>query len=285
MRQEISTRTHVAVASLCLFLASLFLTAYSARNRAVATIGNSVVLALVSPVSHVAEMIRDGIGNVWGRYVYLVGASTDNERLAARVEELEGQLSVLKEFERENDRLRQLLNFSVEHGFRSIGASVIGSDPSGWIRGIVIDRGSAQGVQPGMAVVHSKGIVGQVVSVSSNSSRVLLVNDHSSGVDAVVQGSRARGVVEGAGERMCELKFITPETPVKVGDVAITSGMDRVFPKGLVVGTISDVNVQTGGLFQTVEVKPAVDFSRLEEVLVVLLSAEPAPTQPQKKGA
>ena len=93
------------------------------------------------------------------------------------------------------------------------------------------------------------------------------------------------GVVEGAGERMCELKFITRETPLKVGDVAITSGMDRVFPKGLVVGTVSEVNVQSGGLFQTVEVKPAVDFSRLEEVLVVLSSAEIAPPPPSKKGA
>jgi rod shape-determining protein MreC len=285
MRQEISTRTHVAVASLCLFLASLFLTAYSARNRAVATVGNSIVLALVSPVSQVVEMLRDGIGAVWGRYVYLVGASTENERLAAKLEELEGQLSVSKEFERENDRLRQLLNFSLEYGFRSMGASVIGADPSGWIRGIIIDRGSAHGVQLGMAVVHSKGIVGQVVSVSANSSRVLLVNDHSSGVDVVVQGSRARGVVEGAGDRMCELKFITRETPVKVGDIAITSGMDRVFPKGLVVGTVSEVNVQTGGLFQTVEVKPAVDFSRLEEVLVVLPSSEHGSPQPLKKGA
>ena len=92
-------------------------------------------------------------------------------------------------------------------------------------------------------------------------------------------------MIEGAGERLCELKFVTRETPVKVGDVAITSGMDRVFPKGLVVGTVSEVNVQTGGLFQTVEVRPAVDFSRLEEVLVILSPSDAAPLPPVKQGA
>lgn len=284
MRQEISTRTHVAVASLALFVGALFLTAYSSRNPSVAKVGNALVLELIAPVSRLAEMVRDGVGTVWNRYVHLVDTSAENERLVARVEELEGKLSALSEFERENARLRHMLSFSAENGFRSVAASVIGSDPSGWIRGIVIDRGSVHGVEPGMAVVHSKGIVGQVASVSSNASRVLLVNDHSSGVDVVVQGSRARGVVEGAGERVCELKFITKETQVKEGDLIITSGMDRVFPKGLMVGTIVDVDSQSGGLFQTVEVKPSVDFSRLEEVLIVFPQPAVGAQQPLKKG-
>ncbi len=284
MRQEISTRTHVAVASLALFVGALFLTAYSSRNPSVAKVGNALVLELIAPVSRLAEMVRNGVETVWGQYVHLVGTSAENELLVARVQELEGKLSALSEFERENARLRQMLSFSAENGLRSVAASVIGSDPSGWIRGIVIDRGSVHGVEPGMAVVHSKGIVGQVASVSSNASRVLLVNDHSSGVDVVVQGSRARGVVEGAGERVCELKFITKETPVKEGDLIITSGMDRVFPKGLIVGTIVDVDSQSGGLFQTVEVKPSVDFSRLEEVLIVFPQPAVGTQQPLKKG-
>jgi rod shape-determining protein MreC len=247
-------------------------------------VGNALVLELIAPVSRLAEMVRDGVGTVWNRYVHLVDTSAENERLVARVEELEGKLSALSEFERENARLRHMLSFSAENGFRSVAASVIGSDPSGWIRGIVIDRGSVHGVEPGMAVVHSKGIVGQVASVSSNASRVLLVNDHSSGVDVVVQGSRARGVVEGAGERVCELKFITKETQVKEGDLIITSGMDRVFPKGLMVGTIVDVDSQSGGLFQRVEVKPSVDFSRLEEVLIVFPQPTVGAQQLLKKG-
>lgn len=284
MRQEISTRTHVAVASLALFVGALFLTAYSSRNPSVAKVGNALVLELIAPVSRLAEMVRDGVGTVWDRYVHLVDTSAENELLVARVEELEGKLSALSEFERENARLRHMLSFSAENGFRSVAASVIGSDPSGWIRGIVIDRGSVHGVEPGMAVVHSKGIVGQVASVSSNASRVLLVNDHSSGVDVVVQGSRARGVVEGAGERVCELKFITKETQVKEGDLIITSGMDRVFPKGLMVGTIVDVDSQSGGLFQRVEVKPSVDFSRLEEVLIVFPQPTVGAQQLLKKG-
>jgi rod shape-determining protein MreC len=120
-----------------------------------------------------------------------------------------------------------------------------------------------------MAVVHPRGVVGQITSVSSSSARVLLVSDHSSGVDVLIQGSRVRGVLEGAGEKVCELKFVTKENLVKVGDVVVTSGMDQVFPKGLIVGTVSEVSSQTGTLFQTIEVRPAVNFARVEEVVVV----------------
>ncbi len=274
MRQEISERTHIALVSFGLFVASLFLTAYSARNPAVARVGHTIVLEVTAPFARTANAIAQGVQSVWGRYLYLVSTAQQNESLSRRVSELESRLGMLSEFESENERLRQALSFASERQLRGVAAAVIGADSSGWIRGLVIDRGSSHGVRPGMAVIHPRGIVGQITSVASNSARVLLVNDHSSGVDVLVQSSRVRGVVEGAGEKVCELKFVTKENPVKVGEVVVTSGMDRVFPKGVVVGTVSHVSAQTSTLFQTIEVRPAVNFARIEEVLVVASGAE-----------
>jgi rod shape-determining protein MreC len=156
-------------------------------------------------------------------------------------------------------------------------AHVIGGDASGWVKGLLLDRGSASGVREGMPVVHPQGIVGQIVSVGSDSSRVLLVNDHASGVDVLHEGTRARGVVEGAGEQVCELKFLTKDVQVREGDAVITSGMDTVYPKGVLVGRISGVASSSGALFQTIEVRPSVDFSKLEEVLIVSPGSPDAP--------
>jgi rod shape-determining protein MreC len=108
-----------------------------------------------------------------------------------------------------------------------------------------------------------------VVCSSSNFSRVLLLTDHSSGIDALVQDNRARGIVEGAGVSAAILNYVAKEYPVRVGDVVVTSGMDGVFPKGIIIGSVSQVGVESGTLLQNIAVKPAVDFSRLEEVLIV----------------
>jgi rod shape-determining protein MreC len=269
MRQEISSKTHVGLACLALFLASLFLTAYSAKNPTVARVGSALVLKGVAPALQLAEFVRTGWSAGWNGYVNLVHTAQENESLRQKLGDLENRVAVLSEADRENRRLRDLLNFSSQNQLRGVTAAVIGGDPSGWIKGIVIDKGRDHGVNPGMAVIHSQGVVGQVVSVASTSSKVLLVSDHASGVDVLMHNSRARGVVEGAGERVCELKFVTKDVQVRVGEQVLTSGMDGVYPKGISVGHVAEVGDSAAGLFQPIEVKPAVDFSRLEEVLVI----------------
>ena len=189
--------------------------------------------------------------------------------LRERLEQLEGDLALLQEFKGENERLRKLLDFSRGVELHGVVGSVIGFDPSGWVRGIVINKGSSSGIVPGLAVIHARGVVGQVVAVSPSTARILLLSDHSSGVDAVVQGSRARGIVEGSGGSMCELRYVNREYSIKPGELVLTSGMDGVFPKGLVVGSVTEVDAVSGGLFQSIALKPSVDFSRLEEVLIL----------------
>jgi rod shape-determining protein MreC len=269
MRQELSSKTHVGLACLVLLLFSLFITAYSSRNPSVARVGNSLVQEVVAPISGAAYTIREGVRSTWSHYLFLVRTAGHNEQLRAQVSELQRELARSQEYIRENERLRDLLRVTAENRVQGTAARVIGGDSSGWVRGILVDQGESSGVKEGMAVIHAQGLVGQVVSVSSNASRVLLVSDHASGVDVLHEATRARGVVEGAGEQVCELTFLTKDAQVKPGDAIITSGMDTVYPKGVLVGRISRVGQATGALFQTIELEPAVDFSKIEEVLIV----------------
>jgi rod shape-determining protein MreC len=135
---------------------------------------------------------------------------------------------------------------------------------------VVIDQGSSSGIAEGMPVVAADGVVGQVVKVASGTSRVLLLTDHSSGIAATIQRSRARGVVKGKGDGLCSLEFVTREEDVKVGDMVITSGIGGVFLKGTPIGEVTMVKRGEYGIFQTVTIRPLVNISHLEEALVVL---------------
>jgi rod shape-determining protein MreC len=269
MAGGVSERKKVAVLSFGLLCCSLLLTAYSSRHPSFARSGSIALFEVVAPIHAAVDFAEDSIRSVWNTYIALIGVSEENQALHARVVELDGERGLLQEYKHENQRLRTLLELGSVSQLKGLAANVIGDEPSGWGHGVVINKGSSLGIGVGMAVVHPRGVVGQVVAVSPNFAHVLLVTDHSSGVDVVTQDERVRGVVEGIGAEACELKYVSKQTPVRVGDTVVTSGMDGVFPKGVIVGTVSKVAVETGTLLQNVEVKVAVDFDKLEEVLVV----------------
>jgi len=269
MSTGVSERKKIAALSVALLCCSLLLTAYSARHPSFARIGATALFEVIAPLHAAVDFVQDSTRSVWGRYFGLVGVSQENERLRARISELDGERGLLEEFRRENDRLRALLDLNSVSQLRGVAANVIGDEPSGWGQGVIVNKGSSMGIRVGMAVVHPKGVVGQVVAVSPNYSHVLLLTDHASGVDVMTQDSRVRGVVEGVGADHCELRYVSKQTPVRVGDSIVTSGMDGVFPKGLIVGAVSKVAVETCTLLQNIEVKVSVDLDRLEEVLIV----------------
>jgi len=264
-----SLRFRVVGAAFSLLCCSLLITSYSAKNRSFGRLGVVVIGEAISPLQNLVYGVTTSTQSSWSRYISLLNVQGENETLLSRLEQLEGDLALLHEFQGENERLRRLLDFSRGVGLHGVVGSVIGFDPSGWVRGIVVNKGSSSGVLPGLAVIHARGVVGQVVAVGPSTARVLLLSDHSSGVDAVVQGSRARGIVEGSGGSMCELRYVNREHSVKPGELVLTSGMDGVFPKGLVIGSVTDIDAAAGGLFQSIALKPSVDFSRLEEVLIL----------------
>jgi len=151
-----------------------------------------------------------------------------------------------------------------------VPANVVAQDLSAWFQSIVIDQGSNGRIRPGMPVLTDTGVVGVVTGTSPRASKVLLVTDPQSHIDAYVQRTRARGTVRGGASNLAEFDYVLREQDVQVGDVLLTSGLGSVFPKSLVIGRISDVQREPFGLFMRATVESAVDFRRLEEVFVVL---------------
>jgi rod shape-determining protein MreC len=212
-------------------------------------------------------------------YLTISGFKSENEKLRKRIQALEAERQRLLEAEATNRKLQQLLDFRVQLPGKTLTASVIANSASSWFQGCILDKGSADGVLKDMAVVTPLGVVGKVVSVTAHSAKVILLTDANSGVDVLVQRTRGRGIVSGSLDNGTLLKYVKRSEDVQVGDRLITSGLDGVFPKGLMAGTVIRVNKQNLGLFQLVEVLPAVQSARVEEVLVVGIGAETVPAK------
>jgi rod shape-determining protein MreC len=200
----------------------------------------------------------------------------DNEQMRKRLQDLEAERNRLLETDATNKRLQQLLDFREQFPAASITASIIASSASTWFQSCLINKGSAENVRKGMAVVTPLGVLGQVVSVAARSAKVLLITDANSGVDVVVQRTRSRGIVSGSLEGGTVIKYVKRSEEIQEGDRLVTSGLDGVFPKGILVGTVGKVRKQQAGLFQHVEVIPAVRAAQTEEVLVIGVDPEPA---------
>jgi rod shape-determining protein MreC len=151
-----------------------------------------------------------------------------------------------------------------------LAAEVVASDPSDHFRTVIINKGTKDGVTTNKPVVHPQGVVGRIIWASPHYAKVLLLTDPNSGADVIVQRSRARGVVQGMDKDRLRLKYVQRAQDVAVGDRIITSGVAGVFPPGILIGEVRKVDEEGRGIFQRVEVAPAVDFERLEEVVVLL---------------
>jgi rod shape-determining protein MreC len=269
------------------FATALALSAYSARNPWVAKIGVNLVGEVLRPLEFLVVGGSENVTGVWSHYVWLVDVRKENERIKERVEALEAENSRLLEGENELKRLRKLVNAAEDRQIEGIAAEVIGYDPSNWVRAVTVDKGSLVGIAAGMPVIEGDAVVGQVIAVSPNTARVLLLTDHASAVDALVQSSRARGVVHGLGKEYSELRYVLQEDVVAVGDRIITSGMDGIFPKGLTIGVVSEAQKAGAGMFQSVRVEPAADISKLESVLIVTegVAESELPAVSEKGGA
>jgi rod shape-determining protein MreC len=228
-----------------------------------------VLLWMFRPLQIAAEAGAAWIRDIHENYGTVSAFKAENERLRKRIQALEVERNKLFEVEATNRRLQQLLEFRSHLPSGSTTASIIANSASSWFQSCLLDKGSADGVHTGMAVVTPIGVLGRVVSVTARTAKVLLVTDPNSGVDVLVQRTRARGIVSGSLESGTILKYVKRTEDIQEGDRLITSGVDGIFPKGLLVGTVIKVHKQSLGLFQNVEVLPAVISVRTEEVLVV----------------
>jgi rod shape-determining protein MreC len=260
----------IIVGVILIILANILaLSITSQRHEPISSVGDAA-LFIIAPLQDTFTGAVRFAKNVWNQYFYLVSASKENERLKKALSRALEESKQLKEVELSNIRFRKLLGFQKATDDHLLAAEVIGKDPSPWFKAIVIDKGQSEGVKKGMPVVVPEGIVGQVVEASSHYSKVLLIIDQNSAVDALVQRTRARGIIEGESEGKFVFKYVLRKDDVKIGDTIVSSGLDGIYPKGLYIGRATEVVKRTSGIFQQVSVTPFVDFERLEEVLITL---------------
>jgi len=275
-------RHSVLIASSLLLALSLGLLVANARGpRRIDPLG-VVFLEAVTPVASLLRSASTAVRDAWQGYTDLVGVGEEKEWLRRRVRELESLADGTGEVGAENQRLHGLLELRETMPRDAVAARIAGADIGGLFRTVTLNKGERDGVEKGMAVIAADGVVGRVVATSPHASRVLLAVDASSGIDAVVQRSRVRGIVEGGSDAGCRIKFVKRRDDLQPGDRVLTSGLDGIFPRGVPIGHIVGIPQDDRGLFQTAEVEPAVDLSRLEEVLVV---AAPNREEPPPAGA
>lgn len=232
-----------------------------------------VTLEITAPFSRAGMAITSPF-RAAGEWVEGIGVSrTRIEALEAQNEELRARLAELEEARQENERLRALVDFAEERKLAKLGAEVIRRPVSIWEGVIVIDRGSVDGLEPGMPVIAAQGLVGQVAEVSAHSATVRLLTDQQSGVASMIQSTRATGVVQGSVSGLLTMDFVSREQQPQVGDVVITSGLGGVYPTGIVVGDVVSVDDRRGELYPRITVESRVPVERIEEVFVLVGTA------------
>ncbi|MCF6247871.1 MAG: rod shape-determining protein MreC [Desulfobacula sp.] len=228
-----------------------------------------IFIAITSPVQKVVSNIIHSTSNVWSTYFTSTLALKENVDLKRQLSNAIDIKNRYEELELENARLRKFVNFTGSVPENYVAAQIIARDPSPWFKTVMIDKGVSDGLVKGDPVLVSEGIVGQIIKVSSNSSRVLLITDRNSAVDALIQNSRVRGIVKGSNENNCLFVYTLRKDEVKKGEMIISSGLDQVFPKGLKIGKILEVTKVHSQLFQDITIETSVDFDKIEEVLVL----------------
>lgn len=224
--------------------------------------------AAITPLERALVGAQQGVSYGWHNYFWLRGVRTENEGLRLQIEQLRLQQARLREDAAQAHRLQLLLAFKEQFVSQTIAAQVIGTSGSDHSRLVYLDKGSSDGLRPDMAVVSPDGIVGKVLRVFPGSAQVLLINDEQGGVGALLEKSRLQGIVRGTPSGGLILHNIMNDEKVEPGELVLASGGDRVFPKGMPIGRVK--NVRNGAdVFFDIEVTPAANLNRLEEVLVI----------------
>jgi rod shape-determining protein MreC len=243
----------------------------SATSKSFPALGiGHIAISFVAPFQELVTRSIRFVRGVWEHYFFLVAVSHENLHLKQSLNQAIEKNNQQHEAELANIRLRSLLSFQKTTTNLVLAAEVIGKDPSAWFKTIIIDKGRADGLKRGFPVVVAQGVTGQIIETSEHYSKVMLILDRNSAVDAVVQRSRARGIIKGTLADQCRFEYVLQKHDVRIGDNVVASGFDGVYPKGLRIGWVSDVIKGDAEIFQEITVTPYVDFEKLEEVLIVL---------------
>jgi rod shape-determining protein MreC len=239
----------------------------------------AVTFGLVAQVQRAGAAVIGGVSSFWGGYVDLRGLRTENAQLKSDLAATKLLLQQERALAQRTDALAHLLDLKTRTPLETLASEVIAGPATPEFRTITIGNGTASGLRPDMAVLAPNGVVGRIIVPSARASKVQLLIDRNAAAGALVERSRAQGVALGEGDSTMRLDFVNSTADIRIGDTIVTSGIDGIYPKGFVIGKVERLE-RSGGSFRNIQVQPAVDFTMLEDVLVVL-----TPSMPDSKPA
>lgn len=232
------------------------------------------VMTVTSPVRMLGSAVAAPFGALGNIAQNATASSETLSELKKRNEELTAQVAELSEAQETAERLEKLVGLKSTYSLESTAARIIGSTGDAWTDSVIIDKGSASGFEVGMPVCSSGGVIGQIIEVSANTSTVRLITDDQSGVSAMIQGSRAQGVLQGQADGTLRLEYVVSDAEVATSDIVITSGIGGTFPKGLPLGTVASIDRAPNAVYYTIVVRAASSAESNEEVLVITSVSE-----------
>jgi len=265
-------KKHQSIIIACLLvIISLIILSYSVKQPNKDSFFRRLVLEAAAPLADMITVSFKGLDEVWKRYIILVGMEEENRRLKKDNALLTQEIIQYREGYLEGIRLQKLLALQEKVKYPTITARVIDRDQTSIIKTILINKGTSHGLRVDLPVVADQGVVGRIIEASWHASKILLLIDENSNIDALVEETRIQGILQGAGSSGCSLKYIPKTETVALGNIVISSGLSGLFPKGLLLGVVKNVDKTNSGLFQKIDIAPFVDFARLEEVTVIVL--------------
>jgi rod shape-determining protein MreC len=267
MLRALSGTTRFILLLLALLLSVIFLLPKQTRS-VLQTVGQPISAVVFLPIEALTTLEQSVIG-LWQEYVALRHVREDNRQLRRDLDVLQRQNNDLRESAVAAQRLGSLLEFKEQFVPHTVAARVVGRDSTNWYSSVILNKGDRDGIQPEMGVMTSAGIVGRVVKTGPFSSIVLLVTDPHNAITGIIQRSRDEGIVEGTFQGRARIKYLPLLASIRVGDIVVTSGLTGGFPRGIVIGTVLTMQKEEGELFQSAEIAPQADLSKLEEVLII----------------
>jgi rod shape-determining protein MreC len=274
-------RERVGYLFLAVVLGHIILISAQVTSRTGVPVLETVTFGLFAEVQRTLTAGVSGVRQVWGNYVGLRRVKAENEELKRRLADLQIELQQQRAMADRSRGLESLLKLRDQSALTTAAATIIASGATPDFRTLTIDKGSRDGLRSDMAVLAPAGVVGRVVVPSLRAAKIQLLIDRNAAAGAIVERSRAQGVIIGQGDDRLYMEYVSEAADIVAGDMVMTSGIDGIFPKGFIIGQIESVE-KTGPAYKRITVKPAVDFSSLEEVLVVLA---PTPVRDAIEGS
>ena len=254
---------------LAVMLGHVILISAQVNSRSGVPVLEFATFRVFAEVQRAMSNVATGVRHTWSRYIWLRGVEADNANLRRQLDEVRVQYQERSALADRGRQLEDVLALRDRTNLDTTAADVIASSASPDFRTLTIDKGTNHGVKADMAVIAADGVVGRIVVPSPGASKVQLLIDRNAAAGALIERSRAQGVALGGGDEQLRLEYVAESSDVAVGDLVVTSGIDGIFPKGFTLGRVDTVE-KTGPAYKRITVKPAVNFSSLETVLVVL---------------